>query len=310
MLTVDGLVKTFSGDAEAPPSPRPSRRRRHPRTRARRRVLRRTARRAVHAARPVGLREDHDAAVHRRASNGPTAGRSASTARLLFDSATGVAVPANARHLGMVFQSYAIWPHMTVFKNVAFPLEVLPRRSRPGTRRGRGARTEGARRGGAGRLRRPRGDQAVRRAAAAARAGPRAGHRAAPDAARRAAVQPGRQAARVDAVRAQADAARPGPDRDLRHARPGRGARAVEPHRGHERGPHRPDRQAARGVRASELPVRRGLHRRHQLPDRHRGGAVGGALPGADERRRPAGDLRTWTCRSAARSPCPYGPSA
>ncbi len=31
----------------------------------------------------------------------------------------------------MVFQSYAIWPHMNVFKNVAFPLQVLPRRKRP-----------------------------------------------------------------------------------------------------------------------------------------------------------------------------------
>lgn len=28
------------------------------------------------------------------------------------------------RHLGMVFQSYAIWPHMTVFENVAFPLRM------------------------------------------------------------------------------------------------------------------------------------------------------------------------------------------
>src|SRR5690606_9439501 len=27
-------------------------------------------------------------------------------------------------HIGMVFQSYAIWPHMTVFENVAFPLQV------------------------------------------------------------------------------------------------------------------------------------------------------------------------------------------
>jgi iron(III) transport system ATP-binding protein len=31
----------------------------------------------------------------------------------------------------MVFQSYAIWPHMNVFDNVAFPLAVSPRRSRP-----------------------------------------------------------------------------------------------------------------------------------------------------------------------------------
>jgi iron(III) transport system ATP-binding protein len=33
-------------------------------------------------------------------------------------------VPTNRRHVGMVFQSYAIWPHMTVFENVAFPLEM------------------------------------------------------------------------------------------------------------------------------------------------------------------------------------------
>lgn len=32
-------------------------------------------------------------------------------------------VPANLRPIGMVFQSYAIWPHMTVFNNVAFPLK-------------------------------------------------------------------------------------------------------------------------------------------------------------------------------------------
>jgi iron(III) transport system ATP-binding protein len=34
----------------------------------------------------------------------------------------------------MVFQSYAIWPHMTVFDNVAFPLKVRPRSQRPGKR--------------------------------------------------------------------------------------------------------------------------------------------------------------------------------
>jgi iron(III) transport system ATP-binding protein len=45
-----------------------------------------------------------------------------------------VNVPANKRELGMVFQSYAIWPHMTVFDNVAFPLQVRPRNRRPGKR--------------------------------------------------------------------------------------------------------------------------------------------------------------------------------
>lgn len=44
--------------------------------------------------------------------------------RVLFSSEKKIRVPANERALGMVFQSYAIWPHMNVFKNVAFPLEV------------------------------------------------------------------------------------------------------------------------------------------------------------------------------------------
>jgi iron(III) transport system ATP-binding protein len=38
--------------------------------------------------------------------------------------ATRTYVPAHKRDIGMVFQSYAIWPHMTVFENAAFPLRV------------------------------------------------------------------------------------------------------------------------------------------------------------------------------------------
>jgi iron(III) transport system ATP-binding protein len=45
--------------------------------------------------------------------------------------AAGVSVSPNDRGIGMVFQSYAIWPHMSVYKNVAFPLEVRGHRSRP-----------------------------------------------------------------------------------------------------------------------------------------------------------------------------------
>lgn len=43
-------------------------------------------------------------------------------------------VPPNQRPIGMVFQSYAIWPHMTVFKNVVFPLkqQKVPERERKG----------------------------------------------------------------------------------------------------------------------------------------------------------------------------------
>src|SRR6266571_4306195 len=62
----------------------------------------------------------------------PDHGEIAIGGRLLFSSEKRVRVPANERGLGMVFQSYAIWPHMDVFANVAFPLQVLPRRDRPG----------------------------------------------------------------------------------------------------------------------------------------------------------------------------------
>jgi len=60
----------------------------------------------------------------------PDAGEIELAGRTLFSAVRGVAVPANDRRLGMVFQSYAIWPHMNVFDNVAFPLAVVPRRRR------------------------------------------------------------------------------------------------------------------------------------------------------------------------------------
>ncbi len=63
----------------------------------------------------------------------PDSGRITVGNRVLFDG-NGRGVPANQRGLGMVFQSYAIWPHMTVFDNVAFPLQVRKRSQRPGKR--------------------------------------------------------------------------------------------------------------------------------------------------------------------------------
>ena len=45
----------------------------------------------------------------------------------VFSSSPRVNVPAERRELSMVFQSYAIWPHMTVFDNVAYGLRVRRR---------------------------------------------------------------------------------------------------------------------------------------------------------------------------------------
>jgi iron(III) transport system ATP-binding protein len=44
--------------------------------------------------------------------------------RILYASASRIFVAPSERNIGMVFQSYAIWPHMTVFGNAAFPLQV------------------------------------------------------------------------------------------------------------------------------------------------------------------------------------------
>src|SRR5712675_1243851 len=51
-----------------------------------------------------------------------TAGRISIGGRLVSSPVDGVQVPARLRNIGMVFQSYAVWPHMTVRQNVAYPL--------------------------------------------------------------------------------------------------------------------------------------------------------------------------------------------
>ncbi len=54
----------------------------------------------------------------------PTEGEILLKGRCVFSSRRGIFVPARDRQVGLVFQSYALWPHMTVFENVAFGLKV------------------------------------------------------------------------------------------------------------------------------------------------------------------------------------------
>ena len=48
---------------------------------------------------------------------------------VVFSGAKKVFIAPNRRNIGMVFQSYAIWPHMNVFQNAAFPLQVSRERA-------------------------------------------------------------------------------------------------------------------------------------------------------------------------------------
>src|SRR5690349_14801518 len=54
----------------------------------------------------------------------PRLGEIAVGERVVYSSQKGIFVTPNRRGFGMVFQSYAIWPHMNVMQNAAFPLEV------------------------------------------------------------------------------------------------------------------------------------------------------------------------------------------
>ena len=55
----------------------------------------------------------------------PTSGRILIDGKPVFDSKKGVNVPPNKRDIGFLFQNYALWPHMTVYENIAFGLEML-----------------------------------------------------------------------------------------------------------------------------------------------------------------------------------------
>jgi iron(III) transport system ATP-binding protein len=64
----------------------------------------------------------------------PQLGEISLNGQVVFSAARGISVPLNKRNFGMVFQSYAIWPHMTVYENAAFPLTVRKGIARSGIR--------------------------------------------------------------------------------------------------------------------------------------------------------------------------------
>jgi ABC-type Fe3+/spermidine/putrescine transport system ATPase subunit len=62
----------------------------------------------------------------------PDRGRIAFGDRVVADAARGIDLPSNKRDIGMVFQSYALWPHLSVADNVAYGLKMrkVPRAAR------------------------------------------------------------------------------------------------------------------------------------------------------------------------------------
>jgi len=54
----------------------------------------------------------------------PTQGMIKISDQVVFDSANKIEIPVERRSLGFVFQSYALWPHRTVFENVAYGLKL------------------------------------------------------------------------------------------------------------------------------------------------------------------------------------------
>jgi iron(III) transport system ATP-binding protein len=58
----------------------------------------------------------------------PRSGEISVAGRVVYSSGRGVFIAPNRRGFGMVFQSYAIWPHMNVYQNAAFPLVVGDRK--------------------------------------------------------------------------------------------------------------------------------------------------------------------------------------
>ena len=99
-LVLEGISKRFS-NCRGGRSRRPGRAQRHLRL----------------PARAVRLRQDHAAADDRRP-------RGTDLGRILIDGKDMTKVPAHQRDFGMVFQSLALFPHLNVGENIAYPLRI------------------------------------------------------------------------------------------------------------------------------------------------------------------------------------------
>jgi len=60
----------------------------------------------------------------------PAWGRIVFNNRVLFDSRQGINLPSHQRRIGLVFQNYALFPHLSVVQNIGFGLQALPQRER------------------------------------------------------------------------------------------------------------------------------------------------------------------------------------
>ena len=60
----------------------------------------------------------------------PSQGRIVLNGRILFDSQMGINIPSRDRKVGLVFQNYALFPHLTVAQNIAFGMLAIPQAER------------------------------------------------------------------------------------------------------------------------------------------------------------------------------------
>ena len=199
----------------------------------------------------------------------PTAGE------IYVDEDPIAAVPPYRRNIGMVFQNYALFPHMTVGENIAFPLQMRKMSRAEITRQTTAVLAAGRAAGLRGTLSAP----ALGRPAAAGRRGAGARLQPARAADGRAARRPRQTAAGALAARDQG-APRPARrDHHLRDPRPGRSAGHVRPHRGDERRAHRAVRAAHRALRRAVDTLRGDIHRGVELHRRRRRTAWTGPPP-------------------------------